>query len=64
MAKDLIEKKEKTWTALTVMNDVKARLDRVKRGKEREHGMTLSWSKFFSLILPGLEKALPIEKPR
>lgn len=56
MPKDLTEKKEKTWTALTVMNDVKARLDRIREKRQKELGVELSWSKFLSLVMDDLEK--------
>jgi hypothetical protein len=51
MGKDIVEKKKKSWTALTVMNDVKARLDKARADLEKKVGVELSWSKFFSLLL-------------
>jgi hypothetical protein len=51
MGKVIVEKKKKSWTALTVMNDVKVRLDEARVGLEKKIGVELSWSKFFSLIL-------------
>lgn len=51
MAKPTAEKKKKSWTALTVMNDVKLRLDQVRTDLENKIGVEFSWSKFFSLLL-------------
>lgn len=51
MVKPVVEKKKKSWTALTVMNDVKTRLDEARVGLEKKIGVELSWSKFFSLLL-------------
>jgi hypothetical protein len=51
MGKPVIEKKKKSWTALTVMNDVKVRLDEARGILEKEIRVELSWSKFFSLLL-------------
>jgi hypothetical protein len=51
MGKPVVEKKKKSWTALTVMNDVKLRLDEARIGLEKKVGVELSWSKFFQLLL-------------
>ena len=51
MGKVIVEKKKKSWTALTVMNDVKTRLDEARVGLEKKIRVELSWSKFFSLLL-------------
>lgn len=49
-------KTERTWTALTVMNDVKVRLEKLKEEKEKKFKTKLSWSKFFSFLLTDLGK--------
>jgi hypothetical protein len=46
-----IEKTEKSWTVITVMNDVKEQLDEERMKKERELNITLSWSKFLQLFV-------------
>jgi hypothetical protein len=51
MGKVIVEKKKKSWTALTVMNDVKVRLDEARVVLEKKVGVELSWSKFFQLLL-------------
>ena len=50
------EKPKKSWTVLTVMNDVKARLDKVRSLKEKELRVKLSWSGLLSLMVDDLEK--------
>jgi hypothetical protein len=56
MGKDLVEKKEKNWTALTVTNLVKLQLDKLKERREREVQMKMSWSKFFQFVASEMEK--------
>ena len=46
-----IEKTEKSWTVITVMNDVKEQLDEERMKKEKELNITLSWSKFLQLFV-------------
>jgi hypothetical protein len=46
-----IEKSEKSWTVITVMNDVKDQLDAERVAKEKELNITLSWSKFLQLFV-------------
>lgn len=56
MGKDLIEKKERNWTALTVINAVKARLDKLKQRREQEIQMKMSWSDFLQFAASEMEK--------
>lgn len=52
----VIKGSKKSWTVLTVMNDVKERLDKLKEKKEHELKMKLSWSKFLQFVMNDLEQ--------
>ena len=49
---------ERKWNSLSVSKDTVSRMDKIRKKKELELGLSLSWEHFFSAILPDLEKAV------
>jgi uncharacterized protein YllA (UPF0747 family) len=58
-----MEKREKTWQSMSISNEVFDKLDTVRERTEREMGMKLSWTKFFSHLLRDLERPV-LAKPQ
>ena len=58
-----MEKRDKTWQSMSISNEVFDKLDVVRERTEKEMGMKLSWTRFFSHFLREMEKLAPKPAP-
>lgn len=54
-----MDKRDKTWQSMSISNEVFDKLDLVRERTEKDMGMKLSWTSFFSHFLREIEKLAP-----
>ncbi len=54
-----MDKRGRTWQSMSISNEVFDKLDVVRERTEKEMGMKLSWTSFFSHFLREMERLLP-----